>query len=131
MRTLTPPDLSDFMKLVGAGPTLDLVYPEPQASAHLCLEMNPWFLYHRSHCCCESASFIVPRGKNHRNLRDDLVRPFDFITKHMDALKGEVVLEAVLMGWRVFVLVRVSSTCWRREIRSSLVENSLGKILSF
>ena len=131
-RLLTPPDSSDFMQLVGAGLGLEPVYPAFQANAHLCLELSPWLLCHRCHCRCECPSFIAPKGENCGSLADDLVRPFDLVTKHMDALKDEVVLEAVLMGPRVLVWVRVSSVCWLREIRSSPeVESSLGKILSF
>lgn len=50
----------------------------------------------------------------------------------MDALKDEVVLEVVLMGWESLSLGQCSYICWLREIRFSLeVENSLRKNLSF
>lgn len=52
--------------------------------------------------------------------------------KHVDAVKGDMVLESVLMGWESPCPGQGSSICWLREVRSSLeVEKSLGKILSF
>lgn len=126
---------TDITRLVGfhARPGLEPMYPESQATARLCLEMNPWLLWHHHKAMALLVSVFVTdgtKGKKCGTLRVDFVWPFDLVVKRVDAVKADVVLEAVLTGWESLLLSQVSDVGWLWEIRSSLdVENSLGKIL--